>query len=414
VTGAWGHLRRTAILSVAASLGVIGLVANRSGALPADTSTAAAGPSVAFSPATVPFGKQRVATHGPLQIVIFTNTGDTAVTLQSFTLAGDNPDDFYGFTDCFPNGAPAIVAVGGHCRVGLYFTPTQTGARHALLRAIDSAPTSPQSVSLSGTGTEGYFVADARGEVGNFGDAVFRGDATNIHLAAPIISLATTPNGGGYWLLGSDGGIFTYGNARFHGSTGAMKLNKPIVALFPSASGNGYWLVGSDGGIFTFGDALFYGSTGAMTLNKPIDGMASTPTGRGYWLVGSDGGIFTFGDAHFYGSAGGAHLTSPVVQMTPTRSGHGYWLVTADGHLYAFGDAHNYGSAVGHAIVGMALTSDGRGYWEVSRNGQIFVYGDAHRFGDLAALGVDDVVGIAATAPPLFSTASTKSASVAG
>jgi hypothetical protein len=385
---------------------------NRAAAQPPETlTTTSLNAVVAFSRTAVPFGNQRVATRGALQIVTFTNTGTTSITLQTFTLGGDNPYDFYGVTDCFPQGAPAVLPAGGHCRVGLYFTPAQTGPRRAVLRAIDSAPTTPQSVSLSGTGTEGYFVAAAHGEVGNFGDAVFYGDATNIHLAAPMISLATTPNGGGYWLLGRDGGIFTYGNARFHGSTGAMRLNKPIVALFPSASGNGYWLVGSDGGIFTFGDAHFYGSTGAMTLNKPIDGMASTPTGKGYWLVGSDGGIFTFGDAHFYGSAGGAHLTSPVVQMTPTRSGHGYWLVTADGHLYGFGDAHNYGSAIGQSIVGMALTADGRGYWEVSRTGEVFVYGDAHRFGDLRALAIDDVVGIAATAPPLFSTGSTKAAS---
>ena len=71
----------------------------------------------------------------------------------------------------------------------------------------------PDTVALSGTGTEGYFLAGRNGEVGTFGDAVFHGDATKFRLAAPIISLATTPNGAGYWLLARDGGIFSFGNA---------------------------------------------------------------------------------------------------------------------------------------------------------------------------------------------------------
>src|SRR5207245_2154308 len=30
---------------------------------------------------------------------------------------------------------------------------------------------------------------------------------------APIVGMATTPDGGGYWLVAQDGGIFTFGNA---------------------------------------------------------------------------------------------------------------------------------------------------------------------------------------------------------
>jgi L,D-peptidoglycan transpeptidase YkuD (ErfK/YbiS/YcfS/YnhG family) len=97
--------------------------------------------------------------------------------------------------------------------------------------------------------------------------------------------------------------VFSFGDASFHGSTGALHLNAPIVGMAATPDGHGYWLVGSDGGVFTFGDASFYGSTGALHLNAPIVGMAPTPDGRGYWLVGSDGGVFTFGDASFYGSA---------------------------------------------------------------------------------------------------------------
>ena len=42
-------------------------------------------------------------------------------------------------------------------------------------------------------------------------------------LNAPIVGMATTPDGGGYWLVASDGGVFTFGDAGFYGSTGNFK-----------------------------------------------------------------------------------------------------------------------------------------------------------------------------------------------
>ncbi|HEX4175430.1 MAG TPA: hypothetical protein VHY81_05880, partial [Acidimicrobiales bacterium] len=76
------------------------------------------------------------------------------------------------------------------------------------------------------------------------------------------------------WLVASDGGIFNYGDAMFYGSTGAIHLNAPIVGMAATPDGGGYWLVATDGGIFSYGDAQFYGSTGAIHLNAPIVGMS--------------------------------------------------------------------------------------------------------------------------------------------
>jgi hypothetical protein len=82
-------------------------------------------------------------------------------------------------------------------------------------------------------------VATDWGGVGTKGDANYYGDARNLHLKAPIITMAATTNGGGYWLLGRDGGIFSYGNAHFYGSTGAIKVNKPNVSMARTRTGNG-------------------------------------------------------------------------------------------------------------------------------------------------------------------------------
>ncbi len=138
----------------------------------------------------------------------------------------------------------------------------------------------------------------------------------NLLSSSSGLTLSVKPLGApGYWEVASDGGIFSYGGAQFYGSTGSLHLNAPIVGMAATPDDAGYWLLASDGGIFAFGDAIFYGSTGGMHLNAPIVAMSPTPDGGGYWLVASDGGIFAFGDATFYGSTGGLSLDKPIVGM---------------------------------------------------------------------------------------------------
>ena len=193
-------------------------------------------------------------------------------------------------------------------------------------------------ISVDPITAPGYWEVASDGGIFSYGGAQFFGSTGSLHLNAPIVGMAATPNDAGYWLLASDGGIFAFGDAVFYGSTGGMHLNAPIVAMSPTPDGGGYWLVASDGGIFAFGDAVFYGSTGGLRLDRPIVGMASTFDGHGYWLVASDGGIFAFGDASFFGSTGGLPLQKPIVGMTAAPDGSGYWLVASDGGIFNFGD----------------------------------------------------------------------------
>jgi hypothetical protein len=48
--------------------------------------------------------------------------------------------------------AGKVLAPGSSCAVGVKFTPHSTGTQTDTLRFVDSAPNSPQNVSLSGTG----------------------------------------------------------------------------------------------------------------------------------------------------------------------------------------------------------------------------------------------------------------------
>jgi hypothetical protein len=149
----------------------------------------------------------------------------------------------------------------------------------------------------------------------NEGLATYFGSLVSRHLTAPIVGIASTPDGNGYWLVASNGGVFAFGDANLPGTMVPKHLNAPIVSITPDVSTGGYWLTAADGGVFNF-NAPFEGSTGNTKLNERIAGMASTADGEGYWLVAADGGVFAFGDAPFVGSMGSRKLNSPVVSVS--------------------------------------------------------------------------------------------------
>ena len=248
------------------------------------------------------------------------------------------------------------------------------------LRAYLEQMTFPPAAS------QGTVLAARDGGVFAYGTAPFEGSMGGRHLNAPIVGVATTPDGQGYWLVASDGGVFGFGDARFEGSMGGRHLNAPIVGIAPSRDGRGYWLVASDGGVFAFGSAEFHGSMGGTRLNAPVTAVAAADNG-GYWLVASDGGVFSFGGASFYGSAGGTRLNAPVTGVAALPDGLGYWLVASDGGVFTYGNAGYFGSVPGQGITGQAPvaaitpTPTGSGYWIAGANGAVYTYGDASFLG---------------------------------
>jgi hypothetical protein len=352
---------------------------------------------LSVSPTSHDFGSLTLGDISDDQIVTFTNIGTGPDTISKVNFGGADPFDFVLTADS--NCVGAVLAPQQSCTATVAFLPGATGHRTATLTPADTSG-SPTSVTLSGTGTEGYYVATANGVVKNFGDAVDQGGLGGQAPAAPIVTITSTGDNAGYWLLDSLGDVYAVGDAdSSFGDLGGTKLNQPIVGMAATPDDGGYWLVASDGGIFSYGDAPFYGSTGAIKLNKPIVGMASTPDGGGYWLVASDGGIFAFGDATFHGSTGAIKLNKPVVGMASTPDGNGYWLVASDGGIFSFGDAKFYGSTgaikLNQPIVGMAATPDGHGYWLVASDGGIFNFGDAPFDGSAGGQGITNAIGMA-------------------
>ena len=73
-------------------------------------------------------------------------------------------------------------------------------------------------------------------------------DATHppADLNGPIVGIAAY--GSGYWLVGEDGGVFAYGNT-FYGSAETLHLNAPVVGIASTPDGLGYYIVAADGGL---------------------------------------------------------------------------------------------------------------------------------------------------------------------
>lgn len=100
-------------------------------------------PLVTLYPTPLGFAPQPVGTVSPVSFVTITNTGNEPLTITKVSITGD----FVQKNQC------GTIGVGKTCRVGVFFKPTAIGPRTGTLSLTDNAPGSPQTVSLTGTGT---------------------------------------------------------------------------------------------------------------------------------------------------------------------------------------------------------------------------------------------------------------------
>jgi hypothetical protein len=120
---------------------------------------------VGLSGTMLNFGIQRVGTGSKAQMVTLTNNGISSLTITGFTFIGANSGDFSETNTC--PISPTTLGAGLNCTISVTFTPIAPGKRTASLQITDSAPDSPQSVSLTGIGggTAGDFDGDGKADV---------------------------------------------------------------------------------------------------------------------------------------------------------------------------------------------------------------------------------------------------------
>jgi phospholipase C len=102
-----------------------------------------AGTVISFNPTRVTFGTIKVgASSKPITLTV-TNAGASPLNIVSVAIAGN-------FTQT--NGCVGTLAAGQSCTASITFTPTATGTQKGTITFSDNDQSSPQVVSLSGTG----------------------------------------------------------------------------------------------------------------------------------------------------------------------------------------------------------------------------------------------------------------------
>jgi subtilase family serine protease len=136
-------------VAAAALSAVLSITDNASGSPQKVTlsGTGAAAPVITLSATSLAFP---TTTHGKVSLakaVTVKNTGTATVHLISITMTGTNAGSFTQINTCAPT-----LAASASCTVYVAFDPGITGALSAKLTITDNGASSPQTVTLTGTG----------------------------------------------------------------------------------------------------------------------------------------------------------------------------------------------------------------------------------------------------------------------
>jgi hypothetical protein len=110
-------------------------------------------PVVTLSPTSLTFTTQAVATASATQTISLKHSGNADLNGLKITITGTDAASFAETNNC-----GATVSAGTSCSVNVVFTPASAGALSATVSITNNAANSPQTIALSGTGTQRLFV----------------------------------------------------------------------------------------------------------------------------------------------------------------------------------------------------------------------------------------------------------------
>ncbi len=192
--------------------------------------TGAAAPIVQLSGTSLSFGSQNDGSTSSSQSVTVTNTGNASLSSIVISITGTNSSEFAQTNTCGSN-----LAQSANCSISVTFSPATAGAKTASVQIADNAGTSPQSISLTGTGVALAPVASLSGN-----SIVFGNQSLGTTSSQQSITLTNTGNasltGISIGLTGANTGDFA--QTTTCGSTLAATANCSIGVTFsPSSTG---------------------------------------------------------------------------------------------------------------------------------------------------------------------------------
>jgi hypothetical protein len=102
-------------------------------------------PVASLSSTSLTFATQLLNTTSPPQNMTLTNTGNQTLNITSIAASGNFAES---------NTCPSSLAVNANCTITVTFTPMAINTLTGTVTVTDNAPNSPQTISLTGTGTE--------------------------------------------------------------------------------------------------------------------------------------------------------------------------------------------------------------------------------------------------------------------
>jgi len=130
---------------------------------------------VTTSPPSLAFGNQVTGTTSVAQTVTVQNNLPSTLTISSIVITGVAATNYK-----LTNPCGGHLAAGAFCTLSVTFTPSALGTRSAAIRLTDSAPSSPQTVPISGTGLDAVSFDPDPAAFGNLqpGDTPLEGQVT--------------------------------------------------------------------------------------------------------------------------------------------------------------------------------------------------------------------------------------------
>jgi urease beta subunit len=169
-------------------------------------SSIASAPAVSLSASSLAFGNQMLNITSAAQSVKLTNSGNAALTIGSIALTGANASSF-----SISNNCGASLASGANCTIQVTFLPLTAGSFTASITLTDSAANSPQSVALSGTGSNSTLAVSLSASSLAFGN-----QALNTTSAAKAVTVTNTGSAaltiGSIALTGANASSFSISN----------------------------------------------------------------------------------------------------------------------------------------------------------------------------------------------------------
>jgi hypothetical protein len=364
-------------------------------------------PSVTFSSSSLVFASTAVGTTSPASGVTLFNMGNATLSISSITITGANAGDFSQTNTC--DGA---VTAASNCAISVSFTPSAAGTRTAAVLITDNAAGSPQSVSLSGTGTTGGPAASVSPLSLTFG-------SQNVLTTSPAQTVTLTNNGKAALSLTSIVAAGDFAQTNNCGASLAAAASCSVQVTFsPSATG-------TRGGYITFTDnapsiqqTVTLTGTGAApnTTVSILPGQASVTPGQSMqfqasisgvasskvtWAVdGVTGGNSTTGTISSSGlytgaSSAGSHIVTATSTANTTQSASVPVVVTSYAGTLVY---HNDNGRTGQNLTETVLTT---GNVNVNQFGKLFTYPvDGQMYAEplyvqgvtVAGLGVHNVV----------------------